>query len=128
MVPIADASAAHLLPALAQVVEPGTIVQADSWKAYSGLKKLGYSHEVIRQTIELGENLLPKISITAALLKRWLLGTHQGAVPRSFGLIARRVHIPLQQANNQVTRLAFLSAVAAKCGSRTSEGEGFDRR
>ncbi len=80
MVRIADASAANLLPALAQIVEPGTLVQTDGWKAYSGLKKLGYSHEVIRQSAELGENLLPKINLTASLLKRWLLGTHQGAV------------------------------------------------
>lgn len=80
MVRIADASAANLLPALAQVVEPGTLVQTDGWKAYSGLKKLGYSHEVIRQSAELGENLLPKINLTASLLKRWLLGTHQGSV------------------------------------------------
>ncbi len=80
MVRIADASAANLLPALAQIVEPGTLVQTDGWKSYSGLKKLGYSHEVIRQSAELGENLLPKINLTASLLKRWLLGTHQGAV------------------------------------------------
>jgi len=58
MVPIADASAAHLLPALAQVVEPGTIAQADSWKAYSGLNKLGYNREVIRQSVEISENLI----------------------------------------------------------------------
>jgi transposase-like protein len=80
MVRIPDASAASLLPTLAQVVEPGTLVQTDGWNAYSGLKKLGYSHEVIRQSAELGENLLPKINLTASLLKRWLLGTHQGSV------------------------------------------------
>ena len=28
----------------------------------------------------MGENLLPKINLTVSLLKRWLLGTHQGAV------------------------------------------------
>lgn len=80
MARIADASAANLLPALTQIVEPGTLVQTDGWKAYSGLKKLGYRHEVIRQSAELGENLLPKINLTASLLKRWLLGTHQGSV------------------------------------------------
>ena len=80
MVRVADASAANLLPAMAQSVEPGTMIQPDGWRAYSGLKDLGYGHEVIRQTDELGENLLPRINLTVSLLKRWLLGTLQGAV------------------------------------------------
>ena len=73
MVRVADASAANLLPAIAQSVEPGTMIQTDGWRAYSGLKDLGYGHEVIRQTDELGENLLPRINLTVSLLKRWLL-------------------------------------------------------
>lgn len=80
MVRVADASAASLLPALVQSVEAGTMVQTDGWKAYGGLKALGYGHEVIHQSDELGENLLPKINLTVSLLKRWLLGTLQGAV------------------------------------------------
>jgi len=80
MIRIADASAANLLPALVQSVEPGTLVQTDGWKAYAGLKDLGYEHQVIHQSDELGENLLPKINLTVSLLKRWLLGTHQGSV------------------------------------------------
>lgn len=80
MVRIADASAENLLPALCQSVEPGTLVQTDGWKGYGGLKDIGYGHQVIRQTNELGENLLPKVNLTVSLLKRWLLGTHQGSV------------------------------------------------
>lgn len=80
MIRIADASAANLLPALVQSVEPGTLVQTDGWKAYAGLKDLGYEHQVIHSSDELGENLLPKINLTVSLLKRWLLGTHQGSV------------------------------------------------
>lgn len=80
MVRIADASAANLLSALVQSVEPGTLVQTDGWKGYSGLTDIGYAHQVIRQTDELGENLLPKVNLTVSLLKRWLLGTHQGSV------------------------------------------------
>lgn len=48
--------------------------------SYGGLKDLGYGHEVIRQTDELGENLLPRINLTVSSLKRWLLGTLRGAV------------------------------------------------
>jgi hypothetical protein len=41
---------------------------------------LGYEHRVVRPTADLGENVLPRTNRIAALLKRWLLGTHQGAV------------------------------------------------
>jgi len=41
---------------------------------------LGYDHQVIRESEDIGENLLPLANRVAALIKRWLLGTHQGAV------------------------------------------------
>lgn len=77
---IADASAASLESAIRQAVEPGTCIQTDGWSGYSRLKALDYEHEVIRPATELGENLLPRVNRVASLLKRWLLGTHQGAV------------------------------------------------
>ena len=77
---IANASAATLEPAVRQAVEPGSRIQTDGWPGYSGLIALGYKHEVIRPATELGENLLPRINQVASLLKRWLLGTHHGAV------------------------------------------------
>ena len=80
MARVADASAASLEPVVRQTIEQGTRVQTDAWRGYSGLRALGYDHEIIRQTEELGDNLLPRANRIAALLKRWLLGTHQGAV------------------------------------------------
>jgi len=77
---ISDASAASLEPAVQQAIEPGSRLQTDEWRGYSGLRSLGYQHEVIRPTAEVGDNLLPRANRIAALLKRWLLGTHQGAV------------------------------------------------
>ena len=77
---VADASQASLEPAVGEIVEPGSLVKTDGWKGYGGLQALGYKHEVIRPTIELGDNLLPLVNRVASLLKRWLLGTHQGAV------------------------------------------------
>ena len=44
------------------------------------MSALGYDHEVIQPAAELGDNLLPRVNLIASLLKRWLLGTHQGAV------------------------------------------------
>lgn len=77
---IADASAASLEPAVRQVIEPGTCIQTDDWSGYSRLRDLGYNHEVIPSASAAGENWLPRVNIVASLLKRWLLGTHQGAV------------------------------------------------
>ena len=77
---IANAAAASLEPAVQQAIEPGSRVQTDDWSGYGGLKSLGYDHEVIQPAAELGDNLLPRVNLVASLLKRWLLGTHQGAV------------------------------------------------
>jgi len=77
---IADASAKSLEQAIGQAVEPGARVQTDGWVGYSGLKGVGYDHEVIRASAAVGDNLLPRANRVASLLKRWLLGTHQGAV------------------------------------------------
>ena len=65
------------------MVEPGSEVHTDGWGGYNGLLGLGYRHQVIRQTPDLGNNLLPLANRVASLLKRWLLGTHQGAVQPS---------------------------------------------
>jgi transposase-like protein len=80
---IADASAKSLGEAVQEMVVPGSIVRTDDWAGYRGLDRLGYAHEVIRQDASIGENLLPLANRVISLLKRWLLGTHQGAVQTS---------------------------------------------
>jgi transposase-like protein len=77
---ISDASAKNLESALLETVASGTKIKTDGWKGYIGLKALGYEHEVIRKTVDVGENLLPLCHRQASLIKRWLGGTHQGAV------------------------------------------------
>lgn len=42
-------------------------------------KTIDYKHTIIRQTADVGDNLLPLVNLTVYLLKRWLQGTHQGA-------------------------------------------------
>ena len=77
---VQDASGASLEEAVAEAVEPGSVVRTDGWNGYSGLSPLGYIHDVVRKSADVGDNLLPLASRVASLLKRWLLGTHQGAV------------------------------------------------
>jgi transposase-like protein len=80
---IPDASGESLGGAVQEMVVPGSIVRTDDWAGYRGLDRLGYTHEVIRQDASIGENLLPLANRVISLLKRWLLGTHQGAVQTS---------------------------------------------
>jgi transposase-like protein len=85
MAPLADASAASLRSFLTDHVEPGTTVITDGWSGYKGIDKLGYIHQPRSQRAARarGEDpgeLLPVVHRVASLVKRWLLGTHQGAV------------------------------------------------
>lgn len=80
---VADASAKSLGPSVQAAVEPGSKVLTDGWNGYNGLAKLGYEHKVVDQNAVVGDNLLPHVNQVASLLKRWLLGTHQGAVQHS---------------------------------------------
>jgi transposase-like protein len=80
---VADAAGESLEPAVWEMVEPGSIVRTDAWRGYNGLSELGYRHNIVRKDPDFGDNLLPLVNRVASLLKRWLLGTHQGAVQHS---------------------------------------------
>jgi transposase-like protein len=64
---------------IAQVVEPGSTVRTDGLNAYLGLKVYTHDRQIQRRQPK-GEHLLPRVHRVVSLLKRWLLGTHQGAV------------------------------------------------
>jgi transposase-like protein/ribosomal protein L37AE/L43A len=80
---IANASADSLIPAVQESVEPGSVVRTDGWKGYVQLPSKGYQHTVVRHSANVGDNLLPLASQVTGLLKKWLLGTHQGAAQPS---------------------------------------------
>lgn len=77
---VPDASAASLEGAVQEAAEQGSVIRTDGWSGYSQLNCLGYAHEIVRKDAAVGENLLPSCHRVASLLKRWLIGTHQGAV------------------------------------------------
>lgn len=77
---VPDASAESLEEAVRQAAVPGSMICTDGWKSYRGLNSLGYIHEVVRHTEAVGDKLLPYCHRVAALLKRWMEGTHQGAI------------------------------------------------
>lgn len=79
---IADASADSLHPFVMECIEPGSTLHTDGWPGYVGLEKNGFEREVstTRRRRKEAAKLLPRVHRVASLLKRWLLGTHQGAV------------------------------------------------
>ena len=85
MAPLMDASSASLHRFVVDHVEPGATIITDGWLGYQGLDQRGYVQDrrSQRAAVARGEDpaeLLPAVHRVASLIKRWLLGTHQGAV------------------------------------------------
>lgn len=82
---IADASGPTLEKTVSEMVAPGSTVRTDGWCGYSKLGKKGYVHIVVaHDEQEPGEDPTPLAHRIASLLKRWLLGTHQGGQQFSY--------------------------------------------
>lgn len=77
---IVDASAKSLNQFVLENIELGSNIRTDGWEGYNQLTALGYDHAIVSQESSIGENPLHLVHKVASLLKRWLLGTHQGAV------------------------------------------------
>lgn len=78
---VSDASGDSLSSFLAENVEKGSEIITDGWSGYSFVKNAGYKHTIVVQSKKKeDENPLPHVHLIISLLKRWLLGTHQGAV------------------------------------------------
>jgi hypothetical protein len=75
-------SAEQVVPFVQANVEPGAQVRTDGSAAYRELKDVGYDHQRI---VMLGSETPAHVSMAgvhrvAALIKRWILGTHHGSV------------------------------------------------
>jgi transposase-like protein len=79
---IPDASAGSLTPFVQDAVEPGSVVHTDGWLGYSPLEGSGYRHKItfLKGHSKTASELMPRVHLAVSLLKRWLLGTHQGGV------------------------------------------------
>ena len=79
---IPDASDSNLRPFVCDMVAPGSMVLTDGWKGYNGLSKHGYKHKriVLSSSGDPAHVAMPGVHRIASLLKRWILGTHQGSV------------------------------------------------
>ncbi len=77
---IPDATTATLTEAVAELVERGSNVVTDGLASYGGLTGAGFNHTISRYTPTVGKNLLRNVNRGASLLKRWIVGTHQGSI------------------------------------------------
>lgn len=76
---IPDASGSTLEKTVEEMIEKGSTVRTDGWRGYSKLEAKGYTHLVVpHQEDVIGADPTPMVHMIASLLKRWLLGTHQG--------------------------------------------------
>jgi len=76
---IPDASRETLYEFIGEMVEPGSVICTDGWPACCDLTGYAHDRQVQRQQTA-DEHLLPHVHQVVSLLKRWLLGTHQGAI------------------------------------------------
>ena len=85
---IDSASADNLIPFIQENITQGSTVITDGWKGYNSLplkkdgETGGYIHEVktVTGSDKKAHELLPHVHMVDSLVKRWLLGTHQGKV------------------------------------------------
>ena len=79
---IPDASGDSLIPFIQNSISPGTIIVTDGWSGYNKVSEHGYNREIknISASDDFAHVLMPGVHRLASLLKRWILGTHQGSV------------------------------------------------
>jgi transposase-like protein len=77
---VPDGSAQSLHPFVKDSIEPGSTLLTDDWQGYAGLD--GYRRRIkqIAHSGKTASQRMPRVHRVVSLLKRWLMGTHQGAV------------------------------------------------
>jgi transposase-like protein len=79
---VLDASGASLMPFVRDTVNPGATILTDGWGGYNDLPQHGYTRKkaVLSSSDDPAHVSMPGVHQVASLLKRWILGTHQGSI------------------------------------------------
>lgn len=80
MTVIKDASTTSLRAFLKGTVSPGSTIITDGWQPYREATADLYTHRRYVAPGALAHQLLPGVHRVSALVKRWILGTHQGSM------------------------------------------------
>lgn len=116
MVRVEDVTGESLEAFVAHNVTPGGLIKTDGWSGYNGLREAGYRHR--RRVIgdsKRASRLFPHVHRALSLLKRWLLGTHQGAVsPKHLSAYLNEFVFRYNRRRSRTATLAFqrLCAIA----------------
>lgn len=79
---VPDASGTNLVPFVRDVVATGSVVLTDGWGGYNTVTDYGYTRKktLLSSSGDPAHVSMPGVHRVASLLKRWVLGTHQGSV------------------------------------------------
>lgn len=77
---VEDATENSIKDFITENITSGSVIRTDGFKSYSSVKKCGCQHIEVAGFSQVGEENLPLVHRVASLLKRWMLGTHQGNV------------------------------------------------
>ena len=77
-----DVSGESLVPFVQAAVSPGAVVHTDGWGGYNGVGRAGYDHcpKNVSASGDPAHIVMPRVHCVAALVDRWWLGIHQGAI------------------------------------------------
>jgi transposase-like protein/DNA-directed RNA polymerase subunit RPC12/RpoP len=77
-----NASGPSVMQFVQDAIAPGSHVHTDGWVGDDPLRRHGYTHRItyLEGQAKTASQLMPHVHQVASLLKRWLLGTHHGAV------------------------------------------------
>jgi len=81
---ITGANRKNLHPFITDSIAPGSTVHTDGLQSYDGMKGFVHQRHPKSQQADDDEHVLPHVHRVITLLKRWLLGTHQGAVDKDY--------------------------------------------
>jgi transposase-like protein/transcription elongation factor Elf1 len=79
---IPGASGDSLIPFIQDCISPDATLITDGWNGYNRVGDYGYTRD-IKNISDSGDHahvLMPGVHRLSSLLKRWILGTHQGSV------------------------------------------------
>jgi len=80
-----DASFESWSQFVSENIEQGSKIISDDWSGLLGIEFKGYERIIYKQSTATDEEeMLPHVHLVISLLKRWLLGTHQGAVDTKY--------------------------------------------
>lgn len=74
---------AGLLQFIRDDVKPDTQLELDGWEGYEALSETGYRYVVVAAGDD-PATPLPRVRRIVGLIRRWLLGTHQGRLSRTY--------------------------------------------